>query len=71
MQLINDFFDFELSEQKEEITKLIDVHKIICGLKFQNIIHLALRTQMIRYVGKILIDMNYNKETDFIYILVP
>ena len=68
LQLINDFFDFELSEQKEKITKLIDVHKIIYCLKFHNILHLALRTQMIRYVRKIFIDMNYNKESSFIYI---
>jgi hypothetical protein len=68
LQLINDFFDFAISEQKEKITKLIDVHKIIYCLKFHNIIHLALRTQMIRFVRKILIDMNYNKDSNYIYI---
>ena len=68
LQLINDFFDFELSELKEKINKLIDVHKIIYSLKFQNITHLALRTQMIRYVRKVLIDMNYNKDSNYIYV---
>ena len=68
LQLINDFFDFELSEQKEIIMKLIDVNKIIYCLKFQNISHLALRTQMIRFVRKMLIDMNYNQDTNNIYI---
>ena len=68
LQLINDFYDFELSEEKEKILQLIDVHKIIYSLKFQNIKHLALRTQMIRYARKILIDMNYNKDNNDIYI---
>ena len=68
LQLINDFFDFEISEKKEKINKLIEVHKIIYCLKFQNITHLALRTQMLRYVRKILIDMNYNKDSDYIYV---
>jgi hypothetical protein len=68
LKLINDFFDFSLCEQKEEIIKLIDVNKAICILKFQNISHLALRTQLIRYVRKILIDMNYNQDNNFIYV---
>ena len=68
LQLINDFFNFAISEQKEKITKLIDVHKIVYCLKFTNITHLRLRTQMIRFVRKILIDMNYNKDCNLIYI---
>ena len=68
LKLINDFFDFSLSEQKEEIIKLIDVNKVIYCLKFQSISHLALRTQLIRYVRKILIDMNYNKDSKLIYV---
>ena len=68
LQLINDFYDFEINEQKEIILKLVDVHKIIYSLKFQNITHLALRTQMIRYVRKILIDMNYNKDNNYLYV---
>ena len=68
LQLINDFFDFAVTEQKEKISKLIDVHKIIYCLKFTNITHLALRTQMIRFVRKMLIDMNYNKDSNLIYV---
>ena len=68
LHLINDFFDFELNEQKQKLLKIIDVQKVIYSLKFQNIIHLTLRTQMIRYVRKILIDMNYKKEYNYIYV---
>ena len=68
LKLINDFFDFSLYEQKEEIIKLIDVNKVIYCLKFQNISHLALRTQLIRYARKILIDMNYNQDSNLIYV---
>ena len=68
LQLINDFFDFELIEQKQKLLKIIDVQKVIYCLKFQNISHLALRTQMIRFVRKILIDMNYRKDNNYIYI---
>jgi len=68
LHLINDFFDFELNEQKQKLLKIIDVHKVIYSLKFRNIIHLTLRTQMIRYVRKILIDMNYKKDNNYIYV---
>ena len=68
LQLINDFFDFEITEHKEMISKLIDVYKVINSLKYQNISHLSLRTQMIRYVRKVLIDMNYNKDSNYIYV---
>ena len=68
LQIINDFFDFTLTDQKELIVKLIDVNKVIYCLKFQNITHLALRTQLIRYARKILVDMNYNSESNFIYV---
>ena len=68
LKLINDFFDFTLCEQKESIIKLIDSNKVIYCLKCQNISHLALRTQLIRFVRKILIDMNYNKDNNLIYV---
>ena len=68
LKLINDFFDFSLCEQKEALIKIIDINKVIYCLKFQNINHLALRTQLIRYARKILIDMNYNKESKLIYV---
>ena len=68
LQIINDFLDFTLTDQKELIAKLIDINKVIYCLKFQNISHLALRTQLIRYARKILIDMNYNSESNFIYV---
>lgn len=68
LQLINDFYDFELSEQKEIMMRLIDVNQIIYSLKFQNISNLALRTQMLRYVRKMLIEMDYNLDENEIYI---
>ena len=59
MKIINDIFDFTNNEDKNVIMNLINPEKVIYTLKSFNL-SLSLRTEFLRYIRKIYIDITYN-----------
>ena len=66
MKLINDIFDFTNEEDKKRIIHIIKTDNIFDLLKKYNI-NLALRTEFIKYIRKIFIDLSYNEQSNQIY----
>ena len=66
MKVINDIFDFTNDEDKNLIMNLIKPEKVIYTLKSFNI-PLNLRTELLRYIRKLYIDITYNENSNQLY----
>ena len=59
IKLINDCFDFSIEIDRKRIEEMIDIDKIIFALKNFKI-NLDLRTEFMRFLRKILLDLKYS-----------
>ena len=66
MKIINDIFDFTNDEDKNLVMNLIKPEKVIYTLKSFNI-SLNLRTEFLRYIRKLYIDIAYNENSNKLY----
>ena len=66
MKLINNVFDFTNEENKTDAIGIINPEKVIYAIKYYNL-NLDLRTELLKYIRKINIDLSYNKNSNKIY----
>ena len=66
IKLINNVFDFTNEGNKNEATNILNPEKAIYAIKYYNI-NLDLRTELLKYIRKINIDLSYNKNSNNIY----
>ena len=66
IKLINDCFDFSIEIDRKRIEEMINVEKIIFALKKYKI-NLDLRTEFMRFLRKILLDLKYNINENTFY----
>ena len=67
IKLINDCFDFTISSDRKKIKEIINIDKIIFSLQYYNI-NLDLRTEFLRLLRKILLDIKYSNNDNDLYI---
>ena len=65
-KIINNIFDFTNEKDKKRVTDILKPEKIINSLQNYNI-KLNLRTEFIKYIRKIYIDLSYNEKSNQIY----
>ena len=66
IKLINNVFDFTDEENKSDSTNIIYPEKVIYAIKYYNL-NLDMRTEFLKYIRKINIDLSYNKNSNKIY----
>ena len=66
MKIINDIFDFTNDENKITVSNLIKPEKVIYTLK-NFTLSLNLRTEFLRYIRKLYIDITYNGNSNQLY----
>jgi len=66
IKLINDCFDFTISTDRKKIQEIINIDKIIFALQYY-IINLDLRTEFLRLLRKILLDVKYSNNDNDLY----
>ena len=66
VKLINNLFDFTDEEIKNDATNILNVEKAIYAIKYYNI-SLDLRTELLKFIRKVNIDLSYNKISNKIY----
>ena len=66
IKIVNDIFDFTIEKDKKNICYILKPEKFIFALKNYNM-HLNLRTELLRYIRKIHIDLSYNESSNLIY----
>jgi len=68
IKLINDCFDFSIPQDVKKIEDIINVNKVIFALKNYKI-NLDLRTEFLRLLRKILLDIRYSDDDNNIYTM--
>ena len=66
IKLINSVFDFTNEENKNDAANILNVEKAIYAIKYYNI-GLDLRTEFLKYIRKINIDLSFNKNSNMVY----
>ena len=66
IKIINSVFDFTNEDNKNDATNIINPEKVIYAIKYYNL-NLNLRTEFLKYIRKINIDLSYNKNSNKIY----
>jgi hypothetical protein len=66
IKLINDCFDFSIEIDRKKIEEMINRDKIIFALKNYKI-NLDLRTEFIRFLRQILLDLKYSNSENILY----
>ena len=66
IKLINDCFDFSIETDRKKIQEIINIDKIIFGLQYYKI-NLDLRTEFLRLLRKMLIDLKYSHNDNNLY----
>ena len=66
IKLINSVFDFTNEENKTDATNIIQPEKAIYAIKYYNL-NLDMRTEFLKYIRKINIDLSYNKNSNSYY----
>ena len=66
IKLINDCFDFSIEIDRKKIEEMVDINKIIFALKNYKI-NLDLRTEFIRFLRRILLDLKYSDNENILY----
>jgi hypothetical protein len=66
IKLINNVFDFTNEENKSDATNIINPEKVIYAIKYYNL-NLDMRTEFLKYIRKINIDLSYNNNSNKIY----
>ena len=66
IKLINDCFDFTIPSDRKKIQEIINIDKIIFALQYYNI-NLDLRTEFLRLLRKILLDIKYSNNDNDLY----
>jgi len=68
IKLINDCFDFSIPQDIKKIEDIININKVIFALKNYKI-NLDLRTEFLRLLRKILIDIKYSDDDNNLYTM--
>ena len=66
IKLINDCFDFSLETDRKKIAEIINVDKVIFALQYYKI-NLDLRTEFLRLLRKMLLDIKYSNKDNYLY----
>ena len=66
IKIINDIFDFTNEKEKKNVINIINPEEVSFSLKNSNIT-LNLRTEFLRFIRKIYIDLSYNDNSNHIY----
>jgi len=66
IKLINDCFDFSLETDRKKVQEMINIEKVIFSLQFYKL-NLDLRTEFLRLLRKILLDIKYSNKDNFLY----
>ena len=66
IKLINDCFDFSLESDRKKIEEIINIDKVIFSLQFYKL-NLDLRTEFLRFLRKILLDIKYSNKDNYLY----
>ena len=66
IKLINNVFDFTNEANKNDAINILNPEKAIYAIKYYNI-NLDLRTEFLKYIRKINIDLSYNKNSNNMY----
>ena len=66
IKLINDCFDFSLEVDRKKIREMISADKVIFSLQNHKI-NLDLRTELIRFLRKLLLDLKYSERENDLY----
>ena len=66
IKIINNVYDFTNESNKNETTNILNPEKAIYAIKYYNM-NLDLRTEFLKYIRKINIDLSYNKHSNNTY----